>query len=152
MLGELSQDQVEQVLRSEVIGRIGCSADGRTYVVPITYAYDGRNVYGQSDDGMKLQMMRANPEVCFEVDHMDNLANWRSVIAQGTFEELEGAAADAGVELFIDRLLPPAGTESSNATLGGLEDIAEHLVDVGGVRPVTYRIKLSEKTGRFEKR
>ena len=35
-------------------------------------------------------MMRENPWVCVEVDHMDNLANWRSVIAWGRFEELGG--------------------------------------------------------------
>jgi nitroimidazol reductase NimA-like FMN-containing flavoprotein (pyridoxamine 5'-phosphate oxidase superfamily) len=28
-------------------------------------------------------MMRANPHVCFEVDHRENLANWRSVVAWG---------------------------------------------------------------------
>ena len=40
MLGTLSSEQIEQVLRSEVIGRIGCHASGKTYVVPITYAYE----------------------------------------------------------------------------------------------------------------
>jgi nitroimidazol reductase NimA-like FMN-containing flavoprotein (pyridoxamine 5'-phosphate oxidase superfamily) len=152
MLGELNNDQVEDVLRGEVVGRIGCSVDGRTYVVPIMYAYDGRNVYGHSDDGMKLQMMRANPAVCFEVDHMDGLSSWRSVIAHGTFEELDGAAADAALELFIDRLLPPTESETSTATLDTVEGVAVHLKDIGAARPVVYCIRLAEKTGRFETR
>ena len=33
-------------------------------------------------------MMRANPFVCFEVEDIDDLANWHSVIAWGVFEEL----------------------------------------------------------------
>jgi len=41
MLGVLSDEQIDQVLRSEVVGRIGCHDAGRPYVVPITYAYDG---------------------------------------------------------------------------------------------------------------
>ena len=41
MLGHLNQEPIEQVLRSEVIGRLGCHASGRTYVVRVTYAYDG---------------------------------------------------------------------------------------------------------------
>lgn len=37
-------------------------------------------------------MMRANPNVCFEVDEYDEAGNgsWRSVIAEGVLEELEG--------------------------------------------------------------
>lgn len=56
MLGELNKGQIEQVLLSELIGRIGCYADGQTYVVPITYVYDGESIYGHSVDGMKLRM------------------------------------------------------------------------------------------------
>jgi hypothetical protein len=42
-----------------------------------------RIVCGHSADGLKITMMRANPHVCFEVDHRENLANWRSVVAWG---------------------------------------------------------------------
>jgi nitroimidazol reductase NimA-like FMN-containing flavoprotein (pyridoxamine 5'-phosphate oxidase superfamily) len=83
MLGELNERQIEHVLRSEVIGRIGCIAEGRPYVVPITYVYDGTCVYGHSVDGVKMRAMRSEPSVCFEVEHVDNLANWQSVIAWG---------------------------------------------------------------------
>ncbi len=92
MLGTLNSEQIEQILRSEVIGRIGCHANGKTYVVPITYAYDGERVICHTSQGMKIQMMRSNPEVCFEVEQVDNLANWRSVIAWGKYEELQATA------------------------------------------------------------
>ncbi len=59
MLGELNQEQIEQVLRSEVIGRLGCHASGRTYVVPVTYAYDGERIICHSGLGRKIEMMRA---------------------------------------------------------------------------------------------
>ena len=38
MLRELDGDQIERVLRREVVGAIGCHDAGRSYVVPITYA------------------------------------------------------------------------------------------------------------------
>ena len=74
MLGTLTAPEVEALLRAEAEGRVGCHADGRTYVVPIVYAYDGEAVCGHSRDGLKLRMMRANPRVCFEVDRMRDLA------------------------------------------------------------------------------
>ena len=90
MLGELTLEQMNEVLFNEVVGRIGCHGEGRTYVVPITYVFDGDAVYGHSADGLKIRMMRANPRVCFQVDQRENLANWRSVVAQGIYEELHG--------------------------------------------------------------
>jgi len=89
MLGELTANQIEIVLHREVVGRIGCHPDDTTYVVPTTYAYDGKFVYGHTREGMKIDMMRKNPKVCFEVDTMENMSNWRSVVAWGTYEELK---------------------------------------------------------------
>lgn len=37
---------------------------------------------------MKVQMMRKNPDVCFEVDHVENMRSWRSAIVWGKFQEL----------------------------------------------------------------
>jgi uncharacterized protein len=68
MLGELKPEQINAVLFNEVVGRIGCHGEGRTYIVPITYVFDGDAVYGHSAEGLKIRMMRANPNVCFEVD------------------------------------------------------------------------------------
>lgn len=142
MLGELTPREVEDFLRENIIGRIGCHAYGRTLVVPITYAYDGDSIYVHSAEGMKLHMMRQNPHVCFEVDHMDDLANWKSVIGSGTFEELQGDAASRAIDLLVNRLDPyvavPAGASVHPKT--------------GIVPAVVFRIKLENKTGRFERR
>jgi uncharacterized protein len=106
MLGTLNAAQIDQVLRSEVVGHLGCHGDGKIYVVPISYTYDGEYIYGHSADGMKLRMMRAHPQVCFQVDHIDNLANWVSVIAWGVFEEVADEDAKSAMRLFLDRMEP----------------------------------------------
>lgn len=151
MLGTLHQEQIDQVLRSEVIGRIGCHTEGRTYVVPVCYVYDGESIYGHSLDGLKLQMMRTNPIVCFEVDHMENMANWRSVIVWGTFEELTGDMASHAMRLLLNRLLPLHTSETSPSLHRMEETGTDHAETVHRVGTV-YRICLTEKTGRFEKR
>lgn len=142
MLGELSPAEVEKTLHEEVIGRIGCHAYGKTYVVPITYAYDGTHVYAHSAEGMKLHMMRFNPHVCFEVDAMDDLANWRSVVAWGTFEELHGDRARTAMEYLVEQISP---------RIDGPPGASAH--PSSAIEPVVlYRILLEEKTGRFERR
>lgn len=150
MLGTLSPAEIEDLLQAEVVARIGCHAQGRTYVVPVTYAYDGEGLLIQSADGLKLRMMRENPRVCVEVDHIDNLANWRSVIAWGRFEELLGDDAVAGLARLHARLRPLTVSETTPhaATLAA----GETIVRSGNGHAAIYRIHLLEKTGRFERR
>jgi nitroimidazol reductase NimA-like FMN-containing flavoprotein (pyridoxamine 5'-phosphate oxidase superfamily) len=142
----LTTEQIDQILRSEVVGRIGCHADGKTYVVPIAYVYDGQSIYGHTGDGMKLRMLRTNPDVCFEVDHVEGLTNWQSVIAWGRFEELHGAEAAQAVHLLVERIRP---------LVAGNEQLASAHADRAATeeqRPVVYRISLTERTGRSDRR
>jgi nitroimidazol reductase NimA-like FMN-containing flavoprotein (pyridoxamine 5'-phosphate oxidase superfamily) len=143
----LTEEQIDQVLHSEVVGRIGCHANGKTYIVPIAYTYDGQHIYGHTGDGLKLRMLRTNPAVCFEVDHIESLTDWQSVIAWGQFEELHGAEADRAVRLIAERIKPlVAGDEPSAADVSGRHGaLEEH-------RPVVYQITLTERTGRYDKR
>ena len=140
MLGDLDAAQCEDLLRTEVIARIGCLSDGRIYVVPVTYVYDGTYVYGHAMDGAKLRAMRANPQVCVEVEHVDDLSNWRSVIAWGTFEECDGPDWDAGFAMLAERIMPLL-TLPANQPPPDLSVLR---------RGSVYRIKLDLTTGRFE--
>ena len=143
MLGELNKDEIETVLRSQMIGRIGCHAEGRTYVVPITYAYDGECIYGHSADGLKIRTMRANPEVCFEVEHIAEMAHWRSVVAWGRFEELAGPDEERAMKLLKLRF---ASHHTSETALPphGFGNVAKR-------RAIYFRIRPTEKSGRYEK-
>jgi nitroimidazol reductase NimA-like FMN-containing flavoprotein (pyridoxamine 5'-phosphate oxidase superfamily) len=149
MIGNLNANQIESVLLNNVIGRIGCYANDRVYVVPVTYAYDGSFIIGHTAEGLKIRMLRDNPACCFEVDQADNMSNWQSVISWGTFEELQGEEAEKAMKLFIDRLMPLVMSETSLPQNGMSHT---HKTDSHDVQPVIYRIRLQEKTGRFEKR
>jgi uncharacterized protein len=143
----LTEVQIDQVLLAEVVGRIGCHADGKTYVVPIAFVYDGQHIYGHTGDGMKLRMLRANPDVCFEVDHVESLTSWQSVIAWGRFEELHGAEADQAVRLLAERIRPLVGDGERQ-----LADASARGETTDEQWPVVYRIRLTERTGRSDQR
>lgn len=149
MLGHLTETEIEAVLQTNVIGRIGCYGGNRVYVVPVTYVYQDGYIMGHTGDGMKVEYLRSNPNCCFEVDHMENMANWQSVIAWGTFEELQGEAAQGVMQLLMQKLMPLITSQTSMPSHGVQQT---HRADTHGVKAVVYRIKLHEKTGRFEKR
>ncbi len=147
MLSTLEKIEIEEVLKNQVIGRIGCHNDGITYVVPVSYAYDGSYIYGHTFEGMKIKMMRQNPEVCFEVDIMENMANWKSVICWGHFEELtEEVDRKAALKKLLERALPIIASETVKIT--PLWPFSTDNLD--NIKGIIYRINLTEKTGRFE--
>ena len=150
MLGELTPEQINAVLFNEVVGRVGCYAEGRTYVVPITFVFDGDAVYAHSAEGLKITMMRANPHVCFQVDQRENLVNWRSVVAWGVYEELQGKEALDALQILVARLMPLVTSETLRLPEGLSLVGAKPLTDAP--KTVIYRIRLTERTGRFEKR
>ncbi len=80
MFGKLSTNQIEELLKNQFIGRIGCHANDMTYVVPISYVYDGTYIYGNTEERMKITIMRKNPKVCFEIGDTKDLVNWQSVL------------------------------------------------------------------------
>ena len=147
MIGELDQAEIDNLLRSEVIGRIGCYANGKVYIVPVAYVYDGKNIYGHTDEGLKARMMRAEPQVCFEVDHVENLANWQTVIVHGTFEELKGEDADKALLLLRRRLEPLVEIEGA----ADLHGYVLYRMQTATRHGFLYRINIIEKTGRYEK-
>ena len=131
-----------------MVGRLGCHAGDLTYVVPISYAYDGIYIYGYAFEGMKIDMMRKNPTVCFQADNTRNLANWQSVISWGKFEELkEGRERDEALQKLNDRVLPIISSETMHLTSQWPfpPDKTEKF------KGIVFRIRLTEKTGRFEK-
>lgn len=147
MIGTLTKGQCQRILIASMIGRIGCHSSGKTYVIPITYVFDGGYIYAHSKEGLKIEMMRKNPDVCFQVDQVDNLANWRSVIVWGKFEELTTAEEqEVALKALInglhamhtgDSVKPPKSNEDMNPRKEK--------------KPVIYRISIEEMSGRFEK-
>ncbi len=136
----LDRDEIDAFLRAQRVARLGCHAGGETYVVPVIYAYDGASVVSVTTEGRKVSMLRENPRVCVEVDEYDTdgRGSWRSVIAQGVYEELAGEEVAGALELLRDRFTRSAGRPAEPRPLGP------------GV--VVFRVRLSEPTGRAVQR
>ncbi len=149
MFETLTTHEQQELLSSQLIGRLACYADGQIYITPLSYAYtaDGY-IYIHTYEGKKLQMLRQNGALCFQVDDMKDLSNWKSVILWGKFEELttpEDRAVALGV--LSGRALPFISSETMHLSphwpFG-----SDNQTSVGGI---FFRIKITEMTGRCER-
>lgn len=148
MFGQLNNTQINNILTSQAVGRLGCTDGKQAYIVPVTYSYDGNYIYGQTNEGLKLDILRANPAVCFEIDMMTGIRNWQSVIIYGTFEELKHVAAQKARDILFNHVFPLL-TNSTVHNAG--HEVANKVDDSTRVKQVMYRIKIKKVTGRFEK-
>ena len=148
MTGKLNETEINNLLSSQSLGRIACTDGRQPYIVPVTYFYNGKYIFGQSNEGAKLKILRNNPRVCFETDRMLDMRNWQSVLVYGKFEELKNEESDNARDLLFGHVYSLA----TSSTVHTHEHEAGGKVnDSNRVKSVMYRIKIKKITGRFEK-
>ena len=149
MIGDLSRRQIEELLKWRFYGHLGCCTQKGMYIVPILYAYKDGAIYSHTYEGRKIRLMRQNPHVCFQVDRIDDLCTWKSVVAWGKFQELRGEKAVHAVRLLSRKLRHVI--ENGEYCLSLKRDGASHLSRRDGRKVVLYKIKVATITGRFER-
>jgi uncharacterized protein len=118
-----------------------------TYVVPISYAYVNGCVWGRTFEGMKMDIIRRNPSVCFQVETIPGMSNWRSVIAWGEFDELtEREEKNKALRILLERKIPSVSSLMTRLA----SDWPFCSIDCDNVPGIFFKIPLTEKTGRFE--
>jgi nitroimidazol reductase NimA-like FMN-containing flavoprotein (pyridoxamine 5'-phosphate oxidase superfamily) len=95
-----------------------------------------------------MDMLRTNPKVCFQVEEFKNMADWKSVIAFGEFEELtDPEERSKGMQVLLDRTLPLLSSQTTH--LGTYWPFRPE--DLNSIPGVVFRLRLADKTGRFER-
>ena len=145
MIENLSIEAIEHVLKTQLLGHIGCHADNVTYVVPICYAYDDNCIYGRTFEGTKIKMVRKNPKVCFQIEHLESMRKWQSVICWGEFEELiDTVKRNKGIEVLQNRVSAIMGDK--NLQVSHYWPFSLH----NNVEGIIFCIHISDKSGKFE--
>lgn len=105
-----SKEEIESVIRESLVCRLGMADENGPYIVPLSFGYaDGCLFFHSAKEGRKLNILRKNNKVCFEVDMVgeivrgDKACDWgmkfKSVIGFGNAfivedVELKKAALD----------------------------------------------------------
>ena len=82
---ELDDAQCHAILDRNRVGRIAYSFHDRVDIAPVHFVRRGPWLYGRSAPGSKLTTLAHVPWVAFEVDEIEGLFDWRSVVVHGAF-------------------------------------------------------------------
>ncbi|HEU0012595.1 MAG TPA: pyridoxamine 5'-phosphate oxidase family protein [Longimicrobium sp.] len=136
---EMSREECEDLLARHHVGRLAYARGRDLEIEPLHYVYHDGWLYGRTSPGTKLET--TGPDwwpVAFEVDEIEAMFRWKSVVLHGGFYPLdrEGAAWEQrewsrGVDL-LRQLIPGTFTD---------EDPVPH-------RTVLFRISVQEVAGR----
>ncbi|MFN8791911.1 MAG: pyridoxamine 5'-phosphate oxidase family protein [Bdellovibrionales bacterium] len=138
----LNSSESIKLLEQNRFGHLACHTKDDIYLVPIAYAFEDGCIYSHSKLGKKIEMMRKNPQVCIQVEEVENFYQWKSVIAWGRFEELIGDEAIIAMRRLIQKV-----AEKEDATKRSeLEiDLSAQLESA-----IIFRIRIERSTGRYE--
>jgi len=124
---DMSPAEMHQLLQRESFGHLGCARDNRPYVLPMHYAYDGKELYFFTTQGMKTQYIKSNSQVCLQVEEIKDPTHWKSVMVIGQAVELTSAEeTQRAVKLITERnpSLTPAISATQLDSMGRAVDIA----------------------------
>jgi uncharacterized protein len=150
MLRQLNEEESAGILQSNSVGRLGCTDGENVYIVPINYQYEKESILCYSLEGLKIDLMRKNPSVCFEVDEITDPYNWKCVIINGSFEEITGKAELDNLrarysEYFLRKRTTLPAPPASDA-----EDKEIQEQPYRSSERVFYRIRFSKISGRSD--
>lgn len=137
---DLSESESKALLARNQFGHLACHVKDDIFLVPISYLYEDGYIYSHSLNGKKIQMMRKNPRVCVQVEEVKDFFHWKSVVAWGTFEELNPQQAAVAMRNIVKKF------SAGEMRRSELEIYFESQLEAA----VMYRIKIDRITGRHE--
>jgi nitroimidazol reductase NimA-like FMN-containing flavoprotein (pyridoxamine 5'-phosphate oxidase superfamily) len=102
MITNINKEECFKILNNNYIGHLAYIYKNSPFVVPITYYYDKKNItiIGYTGEGHKTKALRAHNLVALEVAEIQSVDDWKSILVQGTFEELVGPDAKYDLHKF----------------------------------------------------
>jgi len=140
---------IQHIIRQAQVCRLGLCRDNVAYVVPVSFGYDGADIYFHTAvEGRKIDFITANNRVCFELEHevavlpnVERACGWSfsfySIIGYGVAEELtEDTEKIRGLQLVMEHY----------SGRGGWEFEEQHLRNVR-----VWRIRVEQVSGKQSK-
>ncbi len=84
----LDRAEIEEVLARNNVARLAYILEGHVDIEPIHYVFADDTLYGRTAPGTKLSALGQDYWVAVEVDEVDALFDWRSVVVHGGFHRI----------------------------------------------------------------
>lgn len=148
MIRDLNLTESKAILADNYIGNLSYIYNNKPYVVPITYFFDAdKNVFIMySSIGHKTEALEKNNAVSIGVTEIENINNWKSVLAQGSFEKLSSIDSKAYLREFALGIKELISRKEDKKPLFISEFSSKMYYDKV---PIVFKIKVDTITGKY---
>lgn len=98
---DMNVDACRELLQASKFGDLALCHEGKAYVIPLYFGYDGEHVYFQCHPGVKDEYVNGTKEACLVAKHVESQNIWESVHVFGPVERVtltdELAAAESAL-------------------------------------------------------
>lgn len=136
--------EIESLLRRSTVCRLGLSVSDKPYVVPLCFGYADNTLYfHMALEGKKMEMLRQNPNVCFEVDEAGALQRGEKACGWGIhFESVIGF----GLATQIDD--PGRKTKALGIIMAQYSDERWHYDQKAMAKTAVVQVEIEHMTGK----
>ncbi|MBU3713725.1 MAG: hypothetical protein FGM46_02115 [Ferruginibacter sp.] len=142
MIHLLSKEECIHLLKENNYGHLGCNDGFNTYIYPTGYVYEENSIVCQSLQGSKIEIMRKNNRVCFQVETFNEKKEKNTVTLLGNYIEVTDIAQRYQIlSNFIKKMIE----------IKTSQDLSVLMKKSTAIRPIIYRILVDEIIGNTEK-
>lgn len=134
----LERREIDDILARNHVARLAYLLDGRVDIEPIHYVFAEGTLYGRTAPGTKLSALARDYWVAVEVDEVEDMFRWRSVVVHGGFHRIPPNQPGTQQVLW----------EHAVELLRGLVPEALTSADPTPHRTVLFRIPIQQAEGR----
>lgn len=134
----LERSEIDDILARNHVARLAYLLDGRVDIEPIHYVFAEGTLYGRTAPGTKLSALGRDYWVAVEVDEVEDMFRWRSVVVHGGFHRIPPNQPGTQQVLW----------EHAVELLRGLVPEALTSADPTPHRTVLFRIPIQQAEGR----
>ena len=136
-ISDMTSDACHALLQRHHVGRMAYCFHNRVDITPLHYVYADGWLFARTSHGHKMEVLAHAPWVAFEVDEMEGVFDWRSVVVHGTVYTMPQDGSPLEAELWqrgvdaLRRIVPETATDDDPVPYRSIV-FGIHVVSVSG--------------------
>jgi nitroimidazol reductase NimA-like FMN-containing flavoprotein (pyridoxamine 5'-phosphate oxidase superfamily) len=148
MIKNIKKDECYKIIDENYVGHLGYLSGITPFVIPITYYLntDDKSIICYSEKGHKIDAMRNNKIVTLEIENIKSVNNWKTVLIQGQYEELDGSTAKYHLHKF-SKGIKARVLKEEKISIESINQFSSK-INKGKSIPVVFRINIEDISGK----
>ncbi len=139
-----NRSQIEDILKQARVCRLAMADDDFPYIVPLNFGYRDDVIYIHSaQQGRKIDLLKKNPNVCFEVDELSRLKKAKQACDWGVeYKSVIGTGRACFVDNKADKI------RALDIIMAQYSDRSFEYTDEALAKTCIIKIMIKEMTGK----